>query len=66
MTVPNRLESSQTQTQVDGYLTSHLQRHVGLAIAYNVMQYFEVSGDFVFLEQEVPKSSSKSPVALRA
>lgn len=31
---------------------THLQRHVGLAIAYNVMQYFEVSGDFVFLEQE--------------
>ncbi len=31
---------------------THLQRHVGLAIAYNIRQYFEVSGDYVFLEQE--------------
>ena len=31
---------------------THLQRHVGLAIAYNVMHYFLVSGDYTFLEQE--------------
>lgn len=31
---------------------THLQRHVGLAIAYNVMHYFQVSGDYTFLEQE--------------
>ena len=28
---------------------SHLQRHVGAAIAYNVWQYYEVSGDVEFL-----------------
>jgi len=28
---------------------SHLQRHVNLAIAYNVWQYFQVTGDLAFL-----------------
>jgi trehalose/maltose hydrolase-like predicted phosphorylase len=28
---------------------SHLQRHVNLAIAYNVWQYFQVTGDVAFL-----------------
>jgi alpha,alpha-trehalase len=28
---------------------SHLQRHVGAAIAYNVWQYYEVTGDLEFL-----------------
>jgi trehalose/maltose hydrolase-like predicted phosphorylase len=28
---------------------SHLQRHVGLAVAYNVWQYYQVSGDLEFL-----------------
>jgi alpha,alpha-trehalase len=28
---------------------SHLQRHVGAAIAYNVWQYYQVSGDLEFL-----------------
>ena len=53
VTVPNRLESPRNPDS-GRWLpdVTHLQRHVGLAIAYNVMQYFEVSGDFVFLEQE--------------
>ncbi|GIW73371.1 MAG: family 65 glycosyl hydrolase [Planctomycetota bacterium] len=29
---------------------SQLQRHIGAAVAYNVWQYFEVSGDVEFLE----------------
>ncbi|MEY9842149.1 trehalose/maltose hydrolase-like predicted phosphorylase [Streptacidiphilus sp. EB103A] len=29
---------------------SHLQRHVGSAIAYNVWQYYQASGDTAFLE----------------
>lgn len=28
---------------------SHLQRHSGLAVAYNAWQYFQASGDWVFL-----------------
>jgi alpha,alpha-trehalase len=28
---------------------SHLQRHVGVAIAYNIWQYYEVTGDLEFL-----------------
>ncbi len=30
--------------------STHLQRHVGAAIAYNVWQYFQVTGDLKFLE----------------
>ncbi|MHA6781943.1 glycoside hydrolase family 65 protein [Pseudonocardia saturnea] len=29
--------------------TSHLQRHVGLAVAYNVWQYYQSTGDLEFL-----------------
>jgi trehalose/maltose hydrolase-like predicted phosphorylase len=29
--------------------TSHLQRHVGLAVAYNIWQYHQVTGDLQFL-----------------
>lgn len=29
--------------------TSHLQRHVGLAVAYNVWQYYQAAGDLQFL-----------------
>ncbi|GAA4464117.1 glycoside hydrolase family 65 protein [Phytohabitans houttuyneae] len=30
---------------------THLQRHVGLAVAYNVWQYYQVTGDRVFLDE---------------
>ena len=29
--------------------TSHLQRHVGLAVAYNIWQYYQATGDLEFL-----------------
>ncbi|WP_214369163.1 glycoside hydrolase family 65 protein [Pseudonocardia sp. H11422] len=29
--------------------TSHLQRHVGLAVAYNIWQYYQATGDLAFL-----------------
>jgi trehalose 6-phosphate phosphatase len=29
--------------------TSHLQRHVGLAVAYNIWQYYQATGDLPFL-----------------
>ena len=29
--------------------TSHLQRHVGLAVAYNIWQYYQATGDLQFL-----------------
>lgn len=29
--------------------TSHLQRHVGLAVAYNIWQYYQATGDVEFL-----------------
>jgi trehalose 6-phosphate phosphatase len=29
--------------------TSHLQRHVGLAVAYNIWQYYQVTGDLEFM-----------------
>ena len=30
---------------------SHLQRHVGLAVAYNVWQYYQVTGDIEFVRE---------------
>ena len=29
--------------------TSHLQRHVGLAVAYTIWQYYQATGDLEFL-----------------
>lgn len=31
--------------------TSHLQRHVGLAVAYNIWQYYQATGDTAFLTE---------------
>jgi trehalose 6-phosphate phosphatase len=31
--------------------TSHLQRHVGLAVAYNIWQYYQATGDLAFLAE---------------
>jgi trehalose 6-phosphate phosphatase len=31
--------------------TSHLQRHVGLAVAYNIWQYYQATGDIEFLAE---------------
>jgi len=31
--------------------TSHLQRHVGLAVAYNIWQYYQSTGDLAFLAE---------------
>jgi trehalose 6-phosphate phosphatase len=31
--------------------TSHLQRHVGLAVAYSIWQYYEATGDLAFLAE---------------
>ncbi len=31
--------------------TSHLQRHVGLAVAYDIWQYFQATGDLEFLAE---------------
>ena len=46
---PDRLFNPRSGRWMDDH--SHLQRHVGLAVAYNVWQYYQVTADVQFLAE---------------